>query len=162
MLHTLPAATSGGEVSLIDGLRFAYGNQAAGLIMLLGRAIHLAGSAAGWQSAKYDPTAIENWPTDPWAFYQAEIAAKVVLELFRPQGTPTPPTPYFPPGHPRHGEEVAGSTDDGWAEQIAVQLVAGIRNSEANDYWDELWMQSIRPLFVRFGDNLNIPEKPKK
>lgn len=73
------------EDLLPEVLSLAYGRPMAGILMLLGRAMHDAGSSSGFAST-FTLEGSLNWFDDPYAFDQAAQAASRVIEFLRPQG----------------------------------------------------------------------------
>lgn len=123
-------------------MELAYGRQAAGLLIILGRITRDAGSAAAFYS-KGTLEAVENWMNEPWAFEQVRLGIMAALDGLRPEGEPIAPAlmeglPVGPgPAAVRSlGESVAGAvleavanTDRGgdigrWAEPVRERLAA--------------------------------------
>lgn len=66
-------------------LDLAYGRQAAGLLLLLGRCLSTTRSSAAFaEGGSLD--AVENWMMQPWTFQQVEGAVSAVLKALRPEG----------------------------------------------------------------------------
>jgi hypothetical protein len=70
-------------------LRLAYGPQIAALLMMIGRAMRIGERCA--LDATYSYDAIDRWLDVPYAANQAIMAAKEVLEGYRPPGDPNFP-----------------------------------------------------------------------
>jgi hypothetical protein len=77
------------ENLLDEALVLAYGERAAALILLIATAINGTGQGAG-SLATFGKSA-NNWPDDPYAYDQVVKGVNVILESYRPQGSPTPP-----------------------------------------------------------------------
>jgi hypothetical protein len=74
---------------LLQALCLTYGDRAAGLLLLIGRAM----ANAGWWADQYRPVTDHIWLDDPYAFDQVRQAIIQVLDLARPEGDPIPPPP---------------------------------------------------------------------
>ena len=78
------------EDLLSETLALAYDPRLAGLLMMMGRAMHDAGHTAGFLST-FRAQGAYNWTEDSYAFDQAVQAAMRILEAAKPAGSPTIP-----------------------------------------------------------------------
>ena len=85
-------------------LAAAYGPQCAALVLMIARAMHQAGTSAGFMKT-FTLDGSVNWVEEPHAFKMARQAAERILDRATPLGNPVPP-PAFKP-LPEVGEQAA-------------------------------------------------------
>jgi len=74
------------DQELFDALDLAYGRELTGLLMILARVMHLAGTRGAFASSFTVNS--PNWLDDPFAYDQCAKAVNKVLEELRPAGDP--------------------------------------------------------------------------
>ena len=86
---------------LFDALTLAYGPRTAGLALMIARAMHDAGTRAGF-TVTHTLEGSANWIDDPRAFGQAAQAVAQLMKAAAPAGDPTMPSMKFEnePNHP--------------------------------------------------------------
>jgi hypothetical protein len=121
-------------------LSAAYGPQFAGIILAVGRAMHIAGRHAGMLEGGTIES-IDNWVNSPWAFRQAHKAAEKILEAVQPDG------PISAPPQPR-GNITTESWEklrDGCGDLGAAEVVRAVHGQTMNRDL-ERWAEPIRKL----------------
>lgn len=133
-----------------------YGRQFGGVLLVLARAMYLAGSESlrGRESLR-TPRAgvaeevVAGWLREPWAYEQAVRAANTVLEAYRPEGEfVLPPVPVGSEGDPPEltAAFIESELNPGpsWAAGVLAMIVEK-RNREA-------WVEEVRDLLGDLAD----------
>jgi TraY domain len=118
------------ERILDQALELAYGRRLAGILLWIAKEMSRAGRACAFTSGgSYE--AMEDWPSDPYAYDQAVQAATYVFEQYRPEGDPTTLRTARPaePAHPdffnrgAKGAEITAAAikDPNWGEQFSEE-----------------------------------------
>jgi hypothetical protein len=126
------------EPIAVQALSFAYGPKAAGLLMLIARAMNDAGRHSGFRQT-FTLEGANNWMDVPFAYDQVSQAIARVVDLARPPGAVTVPPSSFPTEHELHGIEGA----------MGAAFVNGMISALADkDMGGELgeWAKPLRPL----------------
>jgi TraY domain-containing protein len=101
----------------------AYGERLAGVLMMVGAAMSLAGRGTGTLTT-LNAEGAANWMDHPWAFEQSRAAIDRVLDTVRPEGEASPP--------PAVTAMAAGSTGDAGLDAALKTAASGMGVGIAN------------------------------
>jgi hypothetical protein len=76
--------------SVLEILALTYGRELSGLMLVLGEVMRDTGAHAGFMST-FTADGAQSWWNNPYAYDQAKQAARMILDVVAPDGTPTPP-----------------------------------------------------------------------
>lgn len=125
-----------------DALTLAYGPQLAGLLMIIGRVMHVTGSHTGFM-ADHETALTKAWLENPFAYSEAEKALALIINCFRPAG------PVIVPGGAGalHSHLNIQSFGPGFATGI-LSAIAGHPSTES----DAAFAAIVRPLLGRMAE----------
>ena len=126
------------EASLTSALRVAYGDQVAGLVLLMGQALNDTGISC------VPPTDLgkrKNWIADPYAFDQARKGVIRILDCARPQGEIV--LPAFP-SHNEAAAEIGRELVENTGSMIADELILAVNGERPK--WQDAWLTQITSM----------------
>ncbi|MCW5733473.1 MAG: TraY domain-containing protein [Enhydrobacter sp.] len=129
---------------LLDAMRLGYGAQAAGLILLVARAMTDAGRVSALTA---DPFEFANagWIGNRFAYEQAVSAAVVVLKAFQPPG---PMVKSF--ADAEFVKTMDGlakrSNSSNWGEWFGKNLLNALSGDEESTVKSEAWIENMKAL----------------
>jgi hypothetical protein len=133
------------EQLLPEILTLAFGAELAGILLMLGTAMHETGTATGFMS-KFTLEGASAWFNDPFAYEQAKQAALQILRSLKPAGeVVAPKVPSVIP-------DIAEKLGIGFANSV-LAAVSGEDGTEA----DKTFRDTVKPLMgslvKRIADN---------
>jgi hypothetical protein len=139
---------------LDQALDLAFGQPAAGLILLLARAMHDVGNGAGFLATGYFGG--DGWLTKPYAFDQVVSALEAIIKAPRPDGDGAAP---LPPGGAGTDWNPRAQTLGRDAAKRLLEAVAGQHDDSDLGQWAEGIRTRLGPQIVeRIKQNLNSGE----
>jgi hypothetical protein len=148
------------EERLDQSFDLTFGRPAAGLLMVLARAIRDTGPHAGFMTTMSQSGA-ENWLNNPYAFNEVSSAVTDIIDGFRPEGTIEPPRmPDGPPGSPDLNKVIATI-----GREAAKHLLEAIANpAGGSDRGLEQWAAPARErlgpaVIERIKKNITLSEE---